>query len=1301
MYRVICLILFFYGNLFANSSAMYLTETEKEWIEEHPVINVGGELDWAPFDFVDSNGIYGGLSKDYLDEIANIAGFKVKYHTGKTWTELLSSLKSGEIDMLPALYKNKEREEFIEFTSSYLTLPEYIFTTNENANLNSLERLRGHTIVQVKGYSVISWIRKNYPDIKIIEKSSILECLQSIKAGEGVAFIGDNPSTTYNIKKNFITDIRLNSIVNSRKPIKLYMGIKKEYVVLAGIINKIIRNDMKENFSKISNKWMKVIENKNLILTKNEQKWMGNNPITRIAVMDYWPHDKNGDSLHTEVLKLINYYSGLHLVPIKFKGWKDGYEKAKNGIDVDGIMGLSWSKDRESFFSYTSAYNFSPAYLVTRKDNITINSLKDLNNRTVLLQENEITNQLLEEKSPSTNVINLDSLGTMYKRFLKDSDVDAMFSYFLDEELLEEYDFKIVEELYDRYGEVAIGINNSQKVLSSIINKTFKIIPKNELSFLRDKDWGNKKNKTKLSRKELEYIEKTKVLKVCINPDWEPIEFKKDGIVQGISIDILNIIKEKLNIEYDFIRTTSWSQSQEFLKDKKCDLLPSTIKTAERLSYANLTQPYLKYKLAIITQDDQPLISSLESINSKVMSYKKGSEVILTLKNMYTGIDIKETSSYLESLENVIDKDTYFTLSTLPAFSYFKSKYELNDLQVAGYTNLKYNLSMAVENDNKILLNILNKTLQTISKSTFNVIQDKWSTAMIVKRTDWLFLSKIFTFILVILIGILFYNRKLNTMVREKTKDINEQKEELLLLMTSLDKNVMYSKTDLVGKITHVSDAFCKISGYSKKELIGKKDSIVRHSNMTTTLFTEMWETLRQENSYQFEIMNKKKDGTTYWIKAFLEPEYNLDKNLIGYSTLMQDITDKKAIEELSKDLEVKVASRTHELSMQKKQVEIILDNIMLPVLITSKSKRVILYANKYAEIQYELPVDKIIGNNIDNIYTVENQKDLILNELKEKGYVENLEQHYKTYKGKEFIGLLSVKPIVYNNEEAYIGMTTDISYQKKIEEEIREVHKQTRDSIEYASLIQHSLIPKNDIFMKYFQEYFTIWHPKDVVGGDIYLFEELRNEDECLIMVIDCTGHGVPGAFVTMLVKAIERQIVATIKHNKDEIVSPGKLLGIFNRSMKHLLQQEDEYSVSNAGFDGGILYYNKKDKIIKFSGAETPLFYTDKDNQLHTIKGNRHSIGYKKCNSDFEFKDHTIEVSEGMNFYLATDGYSDQNGGTKGFPFGKKRFTNIINEYMNESFADQQEILLDELALYQGDEDRNDDVTLIGFKI
>jgi len=275
----------------------------------------------------------------------------------------------------------------------------------------------------------------------------------------------------------------------------------------------------------------------------------------------------------------------------------------------------------------------------------------------------------------------------------------------------------------------------------------------------------------------------------------------------------------------------------------------------------------------------------------------------------------------------------------------------------------------------------------------------------------------------------------------------------------------------------------------------------------------------------------------------------------------------------------------------------------------------------------------------------------------------------------------------------------TDITEMEKAKEEIELAHKHTKESIEYASLIQGALIPDNTAFRNYFSDYFTIWQPKDTVGGDIYLFEELRSKDECLLMVIDCTGHGVPGAFVTMLVKAIERQLTSYINNN-DEIVSPAKLLGLFNRSMKHLLKQEESDSISNAGFDGGIVYFNKKDKILKFAGAETPLFYME-DGKLKTIKGNRHSVGYRSSDTNYEFKEHSIELKEGMSFYLTTDGYLDQNGGEKSFPFGKKRFTKIIEENYKKSMADQQEVFLNELDAYQGEEETNDDVTLVGFKI
>ena len=269
---------------------------------------------------------------------------------------------------------------------------------------------------------------------------------------------------------------------------------------------------------------------------------------------------------------------------------------------------------------------------------------------------------------------------------------------------------------------------------------------------------------------------------------------------------------------------------------------------------------------------------------------------------------------------------------------------------------------------------------------------------------------------------------------------------------------------------------------------------------------------------------------------------------------------------------------------------------------------------------------------------------------------------------------------------------------------EVEAIHKHTRESIEYASLIQGALLPEQNLLANYFQDFFVSWIPKDTVGGDIWLFNELRDKDECLLFYIDCTGHGVPGAFVTMIVKAIEREIITKIKDKKDMEISPAWIMSYFNQTMKVLLKQETKDSKSNAGWDGGIIYYNKKDMILKFAGAETPLFYVDVDGSFNTIKGNRYSVGYKKCAMDYVYKETILEVKKGMKFYCTTDGYLDQNGGEKDFPFGKKRFGNIVKDNHTSPMVEQQTKFLDAMAQYEGmivNNDRNDDMTVIGFEI
>ncbi len=294
-------------------------------------------------------------------------------------------------------------------------------------------------------------------------------------------------------------------------------------------------------------------------------------------------------------------------------------------------------------------------------------------------------------------------------------------------------------------------------------------------------------NDNKLNAKELHYIRKKKVIKICVNPNWEPIEFASGNKPKGISIDILKIICENTGLKYKYIKTSSWRQSQLYLKDKKCDILPSAVDTKKRELFANFTKPYMSFNLLIITKKDKPLVQNIESIVNKTMSRKKGSALIEIFKKKYPSIHIIETKSYKEAFEDVENGKAYFTIATLPVLSYYKNMYNSNDLQIAGYLNKKYNLSMAVRKDEPILLSIMQKELNNIPKSVKHIIFQDWIDKNFEKKVQY---GKLWEFIIIVFILVFIliarniivrrYNKKLEISIKEIKKELEEKQKQLL-----------------------------------------------------------------------------------------------------------------------------------------------------------------------------------------------------------------------------------------------------------------------------------------------------------------------------------------------------------------------------------------------------------------------------------------------------------------------------------------------------------------------------------------
>ncbi len=267
---------------------------------------------------------------------------------------------------------------------------------------------------------------------------------------------------------------------------------------------------------------------------------------------------------------------------------------------------------------------------------------------------------------------------------------------------------------------------------------------------------------------------------------------------------------------------------------------------------------------------------------------------------------------------------------------------------------------------------------------------------------------------------------------------------------------------------------------------------------------------------------------------------------------------------------------------------------------------------------------------------------------------------------------------------------TAEISRQR---DEIAAQKKDITDSIHYASRIQSALLPSDEFVGTLLSSYFILFKPRDIVSGDYYWLTQIRNQT--IVVAADCTGHGVPGAFMSMLGVAFLNEIVV-----RDKTISANEILDRLREYVIKSLKQTGKEGGSKDGMDVALAIINHDEMEAEFSGAYNPL-YVLRDNEIITIKADRMPIGYHiKIGTPFSKK--TVALQKGDRLYMFSDGYPDQFGGKDGRKFMSKRFKEELIETGHLSMEDQKNALNKTIEEWRGDNyDQIDDILVIGLEI
>ncbi len=266
---------------------------------------------------------------------------------------------------------------------------------------------------------------------------------------------------------------------------------------------------------------------------------------------------------------------------------------------------------------------------------------------------------------------------------------------------------------------------------------------------------------------------------------------------------------------------------------------------------------------------------------------------------------------------------------------------------------------------------------------------------------------------------------------------------------------------------------------------------------------------------------------------------------------------------------------------------------------------------------------------------------------------------------------------------------------------ELQEKNTEIVDSINYAKRIQSALIPPKEVFKKILPESFIIFKPKDIVSGDFYWISELSttkendaNEKLVVFSAADCTGHGVPGAFMSLIGLKIFNQSI-----KQKEVNSPSEALDYLNNQVfKTVNMHSDDDNVIRDGMDVALCSINFKTLMLSFSGAKNPV-YIVRNKTLHEIKGDKQPIG--SYESLTPFTNHQYQLEQGDMIYIFSDGFADQFGGPKGKKLKYKPFKNMLIENSDKSMEEQERKLVDLFENWKGDIEQLDDVCVIGVRV
>ena len=552
-----------------------------------------------------------------------------------------------------------------------------------------------------------------------------------------------------------------------------------------------------------------------LKLSEDEKEWLHKHPVVTVGnELDWAPFDFNENGVakgySIDLTKELAKRLGIE---VHFKN--DTWSNLLNSLDhakIDLICAISKTKER------AGKYNFSLPYLpwklsyFVRIDEKDIHSPSDFRGKKIALIRGWSTTKELKKRYKNVRFTEFDISKEMINA-LSRGDVDVAvetpytMDYYCNKDLITNIkkagDFQLSD-----FGTSHLYFASRKEALALVtaLDKAYATLSMQEKIDLQKKWFTQEAKQISLTPPQKEYLNRKKVITMCIDPDWMPFEsFDKDGKYIGMTSDYFNIFESSLQIPFKVIFTNSWSESIDAAKARKCDIFSLAMSTPERKKYMNFTSSYLSIPLVLATENNVVFMDDMSVLKNKKIGIVKGYAFNELIRRNYPNITVVDVENIHDGLQRVVNGELFGFIGTIASIGYALQRDFIGELKIAGKFKQRWELGIGVRKDEPILLDILEKAVENLTEDQKQKILSDYISVKYTKQTDYSLVIKILAFVALIAIFGIYHYRKLAKIngELETLKDKLQEQVERDPMTNLYNRRSFYSMAATAIKLMH------------------------------------------------------------------------------------------------------------------------------------------------------------------------------------------------------------------------------------------------------------------------------------------------------------------------------------------------------------------------------------------------------------------------------------------------------------------------------------------------------------------